>query len=442
MVLLCLPSFQILHWRLPNSLWIMETDGHLAFNNRFEPRSWSWYQASNFSLLKPSNYRTFPLQILIFFLKLIYFITAFLVGSIDLGTIIYLVVSCGCLVGSSGSSYKVCGLFGEALFEHPSVAEVAAVGMPHENLGETVAIAVVFKCLGEHTEVESFFWCLFFFFHHFFGAKQFWSVPYLGDLGDFKHFWWEDYPIWPQTYFQRATQAEKNRGKVLCLQLQKTCSSMPPAYCHGIWWGTYDEMAMVQDSWHGPQGITPTTCALKFGAQTFWPKVKSLKVEVEKKPSDISCHVYPHLCIFFKLLFQRCFHVDQTIWVQAMLQCHQGAFWSLYMGCCPTSRLVPGGVLGENLMWSFQCIGRSHRQDSKEGNPWAAEKAAERESRIETAVQTLTYCDILQAPIVLNAFCAWCSSKNCTQELGHGSWKLWFSSWGNHAFLRLRKHHV
>jgi len=41
-------------------------------------------------------------------------------------------------------------LFGEALFEHPSVAEVAAVGMPHDNLGETVAIAVVFKCLGTH----------------------------------------------------------------------------------------------------------------------------------------------------------------------------------------------------------------------------------------------------------------------------------------------------
>ena len=35
----------------------------------------------------------------------------------------------------------------EALFEHPSVAEVAAVGMPHENLGETVAVAVVFKHL-------------------------------------------------------------------------------------------------------------------------------------------------------------------------------------------------------------------------------------------------------------------------------------------------------
>lgn len=425
----------------------METDGHLAFNNRFEPRSWSWYQASNFSLfgfwfIETKQLQESLLQILIFFLKLIYFITA--TGRINrfvpLYTIYILVVVCQ---GPPGPPIQ--SLF---CLVRRSLNILQWQRLPllecHMTIWEKLWQLQWFLSALEHTEVESFFRCLLclFFFSPFFGAKQFWSVPYLGDLGDFKHFWWEDYPIWPQTYFQRATQAEKDRGKVLCLQLQKTCSSMPPAYCHGIWWGTYDEMAMVQDSWHGPQGITLTTCALKFGAQTFWPKVKSLKVEVEKKPSDISCHVYPHLCIFFKLLFQRCFHVDQTIWVQAMLQCHQGAFWSLYMGCCPTSRLVPGGVLGENLMWSFQCIGRSHRQDSKEGNPWAAEKAAERESRIETAVQTLTYCDILQAPIVLNAFCAWCSSKNCTQELGHGSWKFWFSSWGNHAFLRLRKHHV
>ena len=192
----------------------------------------------------------------------------------------------------------------------------------------------------EHTEVEPFFRCLLclFFFSPFFGAKQFWSVPYLGDLGDFKHFWWEDYPIWPQTYFQRATQAEKNWGKMLCLQLQKTCSGMPPAYCHGIWWGTYDEMAMVQDSWHGPQGITLTTCALKFGAQAFWPKVKSLKVEVEKKTSDISCLFYPHLFIFFKLLFQRCFHVDQTIWVHAMSsRCLLKSLYGMlpYLEACP-----------------------------------------------------------------------------------------------------------
>merc|ERR1711972_505234 len=32
-----------------------------------------------------------------------------------------------------------------ALFEHPDVAEVAAVGVPHETLGEAVAVAVVFK---------------------------------------------------------------------------------------------------------------------------------------------------------------------------------------------------------------------------------------------------------------------------------------------------------
>lgn len=69
------------------------------------------------------------------------------------------------------------------------MAEVAAVGMPHDNLGETVAIAVVFKCLGIHF-VD---FCVFFF--SFFGAKQFWSVLYLGDLGDFKHFLREDYCI-------------------------------------------------------------------------------------------------------------------------------------------------------------------------------------------------------------------------------------------------------
>lgn len=28
------------------------------------------------------------------------------------------------------------------------MAEVAAIGLPHENLGETVAVAVVFKRLG------------------------------------------------------------------------------------------------------------------------------------------------------------------------------------------------------------------------------------------------------------------------------------------------------
>merc|ERR1712187_427564 len=32
-----------------------------------------------------------------------------------------------------------------ALYEHPSVAEVAAVGVPHETLGEAVAVSVVFK---------------------------------------------------------------------------------------------------------------------------------------------------------------------------------------------------------------------------------------------------------------------------------------------------------
>lgn len=32
-----------------------------------------------------------------------------------------------------------------ALFTHDSVAEVAAIGMPHDTLGETVAAAVVFK---------------------------------------------------------------------------------------------------------------------------------------------------------------------------------------------------------------------------------------------------------------------------------------------------------
>lgn len=70
------------------------------------------------------------------------------------------------------------------------MAEVAAVGMPHDNLGETVAIAVVFKCLGKNASWNHFLdvYYVYSFFHHFFGAKQFWSVPYLGDLGDFKHF--------------------------------------------------------------------------------------------------------------------------------------------------------------------------------------------------------------------------------------------------------------
>lgn len=41
-----------------------------------------------------------------------------------------------------------CAAVEHALYEHPRVAEVAAVGMPHENLGETVAVAVVFKTPG------------------------------------------------------------------------------------------------------------------------------------------------------------------------------------------------------------------------------------------------------------------------------------------------------
>jgi len=32
-----------------------------------------------------------------------------------------------------------------ALFDHPSVAEVAAVGAPHETLGETVVVVIVYK---------------------------------------------------------------------------------------------------------------------------------------------------------------------------------------------------------------------------------------------------------------------------------------------------------
>lgn len=263
----------------------------------------------------------------------------------------------------------------------------------------------------EHTWTWNHFldvyYCLF-FFSPFFGAKQFWSVPYLGDLGDFKHFWWEDYPIWPQTYFQRAAQAEKNQGKVLCLQLQKTCSSMPPAYCHGIWWGTYDEMAMVQDSWHGPQGITLTTCALKFGAQTFWPKVKSLKVEVAKKPKWYLLSFLPSSLYLFQTSLPKMFSCrsDNLSPCNVTKVPSEVFIWdaALPRGLFDGVSKICRAVLGENLMWCFQCIARSHRQDSKEGNPWAAEKAAERESRIETAVQALTYCDILQAPIVLNAF--------------------------------------
>eukprot|EP00930_Biecheleria_cincta_P011099 TRINITY_DN113606_c0_g1_i1.p1 TRINITY_DN113606_c0_g1~~TRINITY_DN113606_c0_g1_i1.p1 ORF type:complete len:212 (+),score=46.71 TRINITY_DN113606_c0_g1_i1:38-637(+) len=37
-----------------------------------------------------------------------------------------------------------------ALFEHQSIAEVAAIGVPHENLGESVAVTIVFK-KGEKT---------------------------------------------------------------------------------------------------------------------------------------------------------------------------------------------------------------------------------------------------------------------------------------------------
>eukprot|EP00441_Pelagodinium_beii_P019330 CAMPEP_0197669700 /NCGR_PEP_ID=MMETSP1338-20131121/72752_1 /TAXON_ID=43686 ORGANISM="Pelagodinium beii, Strain RCC1491" /NCGR_SAMPLE_ID=MMETSP1338 /ASSEMBLY_ACC=CAM_ASM_000754 /LENGTH=77 /DNA_ID=CAMNT_0043249325 /DNA_START=9 /DNA_END=239 /DNA_ORIENTATION=- len=38
-----------------------------------------------------------------------------------------------------------CAEIEAAVFEHQAVAEVAAIGVPHENLGESVGVAIVFK---------------------------------------------------------------------------------------------------------------------------------------------------------------------------------------------------------------------------------------------------------------------------------------------------------
>jgi len=66
------------------------------------------------------------------------------IGAMDEQSFVYILDRAKDIIIRGGENIS-CAEVEQALFEHPSVAEVAAVGMPHDNLGETVAIAVVFK---------------------------------------------------------------------------------------------------------------------------------------------------------------------------------------------------------------------------------------------------------------------------------------------------------
>ncbi|CAJ1411401.1 unnamed protein product [Effrenium voratum] len=65
-------------------------------------------------------------------------------GAVDEQNFVYIMDRAKDIIIRGGENIS-CAAVEHALYEHPRVAEVAAVGMPHENLGETVAVAVVFK---------------------------------------------------------------------------------------------------------------------------------------------------------------------------------------------------------------------------------------------------------------------------------------------------------
>mmetsp|Transcript_2775 Transcript_2775/g.6902 ORF Transcript_2775/g.6902 Transcript_2775/m.6902 type:complete len:594 (-) Transcript_2775:132-1913(-) len=65
-------------------------------------------------------------------------------GALDEDGFVYIMDRAKDIIIRGGENIS-CGDVEGAIYEHPSVAEVAAVGLPHETLGEIVAVAVVFK---------------------------------------------------------------------------------------------------------------------------------------------------------------------------------------------------------------------------------------------------------------------------------------------------------
>lgn len=65
------------------------------------------------------------------------------VGRLDADGFIYIMDRAKDIIIRGGENIS-CAEVEAALFDHPSVAEVAAIGIPHETLGETVAVAIVF----------------------------------------------------------------------------------------------------------------------------------------------------------------------------------------------------------------------------------------------------------------------------------------------------------
>eukprot|EP00931_Biecheleriopsis_adriatica_P051461 TRINITY_DN29847_c0_g1_i1.p1 TRINITY_DN29847_c0_g1~~TRINITY_DN29847_c0_g1_i1.p1 ORF type:complete len:594 (+),score=135.83 TRINITY_DN29847_c0_g1_i1:50-1831(+) len=66
------------------------------------------------------------------------------IGALDAQQFVYIMDRAKDIIIRGGENISCAEIEG-ALFEHPAVAEVAAIGVPNENLGETVAVAIVFK---------------------------------------------------------------------------------------------------------------------------------------------------------------------------------------------------------------------------------------------------------------------------------------------------------
>mmetsp|Transcript_36779 Transcript_36779/g.84698 ORF Transcript_36779/g.84698 Transcript_36779/m.84698 type:complete len:589 (-) Transcript_36779:24-1790(-) len=66
------------------------------------------------------------------------------IGSLDQDGFLYIVDRAKDIIIRGGENISCAEVEG-ALYDHPSILEVAAIGLPHPNLGETVAVAVILK---------------------------------------------------------------------------------------------------------------------------------------------------------------------------------------------------------------------------------------------------------------------------------------------------------
>eukprot|EP00928_Gymnodinium_smaydae_P069945 TRINITY_DN5387_c0_g2_i2.p1 TRINITY_DN5387_c0_g2~~TRINITY_DN5387_c0_g2_i2.p1 ORF type:complete len:164 (+),score=40.97 TRINITY_DN5387_c0_g2_i2:156-647(+) len=66
------------------------------------------------------------------------------IGALDEQNFVYIMDRAKDIIIRGGENIS-CAEIEAALFDHPAVAEAAAIGVPHENLGETVAVTLVFK---------------------------------------------------------------------------------------------------------------------------------------------------------------------------------------------------------------------------------------------------------------------------------------------------------